>query len=131
MIKVSELRIGNCVYDHEGDESKVYNVYNSGGVDLTFELVLMENINAESISPIPLTEEWLVKFGFEKYVNSFRKGYNDLVYHFIYLKHLDSYACYIEYEDDSELYPISFNIEYVHQLQNFYFALTGEELIIE
>ncbi len=53
--------------------------------------------------PIPLTEEWLVKFE---------------------QKDLDLFILEIE---------VNWNIKikYVHQLQNLYFALTGEELTIK
>jgi hypothetical protein len=34
-------------------------------------------------------------------------------------------------EDDEKLYPITFGIKYVHQLQGLYFYLTGEELTIK
>jgi hypothetical protein len=69
------------------------------------------------IQPIPLTEEWFLKFGFES----------------IY-----SGTCYVQkrveiaYNSMQGFYIImsGLKIEYVHQLQNLYFALTGEELTI-
>jgi hypothetical protein len=72
--------------------------------------------------PIPLTEEWLLKFGFEKsmswtYVIEL-KGNLKLVY---YLGEKGWSIGFKSYSDFS-------NLEYVHQLQNLYFALTGEEL---
>lgn len=67
--------------------------------------------------PIPLTEEWLLKFGFKK-ENTLHDGtsvYNGTPY--LYFK--DGYARISIKTPD---------IEYVHQLQNLYFSLTGEEL---
>jgi len=90
------------------------------------------NRSYNTIKPIPLTEEWLVKFGFYKRYGSY-----------IWIKILAG--------DDTD-YPITLQFtnnhtamqicrsgigtqcapcSYVHQLQNLYFALTGEELTIK
>lgn len=75
----------------------------------------------KDIAPIPLTEEWLVKFGFEVrpwgwvYLNSNYLGFRLT---------LNKYR----YEISGEKGPV---MESVHQLQNLYFALTGEELTIK
>jgi len=77
--------------------------------------------------PIPLTEEWLVKFGFKF----------DVGYHLGDLKKIR-----IDYYDDSNIWNIAqmigsmpmyidVKIQYVHQLQNIYFALTGNELTLK
>lgn len=78
------------------------------------------------LSPIPLTEEWLVKFGFRKqteeakgiavweefYIGNFSIGNHGIgLTPFVF--HCDSGV--------TQLY-------YVHQLQNLYFALIGTEL---
>lgn len=79
---------------------------------------------SEFVKPIKLTDEWLLKFGFV------RKGYTSgngskLVLHHpeeMYKKgrvYFNSWAIL-------EMIP-----EYVHQLQNLYFALIGEELTIK
>lgn len=89
------------------------------------------------IIPIPLTEEWLLKFGFESYDGEI---YNpDCEYSEQFLYQLKSGISYREfrcfpskgwvvkigdYNDDLE-------IKFVHQLQNIYFALIGEELTIK
>ena len=72
--------------------------------------------------PIPLTEEWLVKFGFEE------DGEQD--YRFYLLDES------IAYDIDDKCIRISGSwewakIHHVHQLQNLYFALTGVELEIK
>jgi hypothetical protein len=73
------------------------------------------------LQPIPLTEEWLMKFGFYKDINGmFLAGVFELSW----------------MEDDfiKNQYTlriakgICLKIKYVHQLQNLYFALTGKEL---
>lgn len=67
--------------------------------------------------PIPLTEEWLLKFGFEP-LGSSRFDFKI----FTYYLYDGSF-----YNQSSRLSTI----KYVHQLQNLYFALTGEELKIK
>jgi hypothetical protein len=71
------------------------------------------------LEPIPLTEEWLVKFGFET---------NDVRYWQIssFRLHINRYGEWIFKVETFEQ-----EIKYVHQLQNLYFALIGEELTIK
>ena len=66
-MKANELRIGNLVYT-KGEDIVIVNEINNDGINGEFDLCwasyFFEN---ESIQPIPLTEEWLVKFGFNVY----------------------------------------------------------------
>jgi hypothetical protein len=79
----------------------------------------------QSFQPIHLTEEWLLKFGFDKKVGSqttyFKKSYFPF---FLHTKAGKWSLSYNNEYDDGE-------IKHVHQLQNLYFALTGEELTIK
>ena len=108
-MKANELRIGNWVNNNPRDG--VITVFSNdkcvirhkAGIDRAF---------IEELEPIPLTEEWLLKFEFErnKYaLNSFIK--NDVII-----------------STDKFIYMSRTKLKYVHQLQNLYFALTGEEL---
>ena len=116
-MKAQELRIGNWIETLSGMEQCVDVLCDSVNTKS------IEGINYGEINPIPLTEEWLVKFGFEKrrYIHEgiiFGKDeFWDLEY---YIAH--------------DIYEISQleidNLKYVHQLQNLYFALTGNELEI-
>lgn len=64
----------------------------------------------DRIKPIPLTEEWLTKFGFI---------YRSLI--FGYLK--------FEIEENIlYLNEVGLKIKYIHELQNLYFSLTKEKL---
>ena len=83
---------------------------------------------------IPLTEELLLSFGFEKIVyNSDKIGYLGMDYR---LKHKDFLLVYCDdfsigimgHEDDVVIAPDIELFKYVHQLQNLYFILTGEQL---
>jgi hypothetical protein len=81
----------------------------------------------EDFEPIPLTEEWLLKFGFEKAVDENiwvnKSSYQSLFYQLTFNSQIGASL----YEDS---HWIKSNIQYVHQLQNLYFALTNEELKI-
>jgi len=72
------------------------------------------------IEPIPLTEDWLLKFGIIENSTSFSTwdvptGVKEL--------RLKKQAGYLFYN--------GLIIEHVHQLQNLYFALTSQELTIK
>lgn len=95
------------------------------------------NITArlELIKPIPLTEEWLVRFGFERYkdYNEFIKEYGNKC-DFILFDHKTPVAQANDIKENQYYYWFHKTIhiiQYVHQLQNLYFALTGEELTIK
>lgn len=80
----------------------------------------------EFIKPVPLTEEWLVKFGFEKNESSaqFMVEYSDFgvrISEESFSKWESGFYHFGEYHLLAE-------IEFVYQLQNLYFALTGKEL---
>ena len=122
-MKATELRIGN--YLHEAVRTKISRKI------VNFELMQMDSLNIhhlekfpESISfkPIPLTEEWLVKFGFKQiservYIKNYHYGYEFGITNIFIIKNDN---CFMRYK----------HIQHVHELQNLYFALTGEELTI-
>tara|TARA_R110000796_G_scaffold104011_2_gene213520 strand:- start:2008 stop:2259 length:252 start_codon:yes stop_codon:yes gene_type:complete len=81
----------------------------------------MEEINGqERYSPIPLTEQWLIDFGV-------LFGFNHLGSWYEIEMGLDGYHLRLCTGIGMSKYIGSIN--YVHQLQNLYFALTGIELI--
>ena len=87
----------------------------------------------EYLNPIPLTEEWLLKFGFTErsfkgYNRKFYKTVNNILFVIPFCISFDSINYY--YPVDEE-YQIFINLKYVHQLQNLYFSLTGEELTLK
>lgn len=131
-LKSNELRIGNFIigtYENEDNnlvhetvcEFKFYNCYD----DFYFveSLDLIEDFTG--FKPIPITEEWLLKFGFAKQCDylyfDFENGnisFNDEIKNGISL-------CIGTYCSSGSAFE---NIKHVHQLQNLFFALTGEEL---
>ena len=128
MIKPQELRIGNYVFDIDGDVLQVGEILDIG---VKFKGTSLSS-RYEKINPIPLTEEILLKFGFEKREHkSFFKG-KELIY-FTFTSNKYGFLIWNTIQNQwwvlgkiSISQPI-----YVHQLQNLYFALTGEELIFK
>jgi len=123
-MKATELRIGNWVkWNYE--ESSDGNAY---PVEFGYELDDIKN-NPNIVKPIPLTEEWLERLGFKiefRWVNDCRAVKGD--FH-ITLDH--DGATVIGYPTSIGMrnkWMFVQDIEYVHQLQNLYYALTGEEL---
>jgi hypothetical protein len=87
-------------------------------------------ITWKDIEPIPLTEEILLKAGFKRYgkdgvVRKCILGDGSPGKHREYIKFTYIGCYYINYDNYNVV------IYYVHQLQNLYFALTGEELEIK
>ena len=73
---------------------------------------------------IPLTEEWLVKFGFKEICLAMNSRWFELENIKIYNHR--------EYDDNEDLiYFDNTFIQCVHDLQNLYFALTREELTLK
>ena len=134
MIKVNELRIGNFVYNQFNTQIQIESISNFGVnlkvVDLPNEY-LKETL-LDEIKPIPLTEEWLLRFRFKK-----RSETNEDDDDFVWIYELAVKINNIEisfgkYKDELQTFLWSgdclYHIKYVHQLQNLYFALTGEEI---
>jgi hypothetical protein len=70
-MKATELRIGNFVWDDYSGEMIVSSIHvnydNNGSVELKKRLDLPTGLySIDNIQPIPLTKEWLMKFGFKK-----------------------------------------------------------------
>lgn len=85
-------------------------------------------VNIGAIEPIPLTEEWLLKFGFDKTgEDDFDKTFGDIKQISIRKTKLFTSNKLGVYYNSTRITII----KYVHQLQNLYFALTGEELKIK
>lgn len=117
-MKASELRVGNWVNTPEG----VYQVID----------VLCDSVNTiaqyslpyDWIDPIPLTPEILEKCGFE--LLPFRQAACQLKRLRIWIG-TGSCLSYLKYEDIDDSVYIG-ELKHLHQLQNLFHALTGEEL---
>ena len=149
MIEARELRIGNY-YDHNGEIKRV----NPNTIQDVWE------VKRSWCKGIPLTPEWLEKFGFEArepyswrgngydYQTGSKTTYKD----FIRQVGGSTLFCRYEYFEGSawtdpdeylsvhygtyypraeERVPMNMEVKWIHQLQNLYFALTGTELTEE
>lgn len=133
-MKNTELRVGNLIQYNEGDVCKVVGIHKFG-IDVEFpeEFTYMEY---DQFSPIPLTEEWLLNFGFAKGFNTLFKQINSFgrqVTVSIEFNGMDDIAIWTTENDGTEdetnsTFNIESNLKHVHQLQNLHFALLGEEL---
>lgn len=114
MIKIEELRVGNCVAIHPemmafDEHIKVKSVH----IDIE-----------EGIFPISLTEAWMIEMGFRHETDGVYTGWDGYV-------HIEKDWIIIEdnlaYESGSDYIPL----KYVHQLQNLFYALTYTDLVIK
>ena len=122
-MKARELRIGNYIL--YGETHTIFQVMTINEDGYTVKNDIEETwIEQWAFYGIPLTEDWLVKFGFKKSKHWYTLGdiaiYKDMAR---LTQKVD--GMYVEIYNQFKC-P-----EYVHQLQNLYFALTGEELTIK
>lgn len=109
----SELRIGNYTLDHGSPEQIPY------GSDID---------SAGLMEPIPLSEEWLLKFGFEKFEFEYEEGFETT--YVLEKKNGHQFVLSDTFQPmDGEIAMLDYKLSYVHQLQNLFYCLTGIELI--
>lgn len=130
----NEIRIGNVVYDSLNQSYDiVIGINNNDTVDFPFNL----NNDIRLVDGVKISGEILKKLGFEK-VNDTEEYYvleynNCDVHKIISLYEFNKMWCInISYSENILSYnaqSLHFrNIKYIHQIQNAYFILTGEEL---
>jgi hypothetical protein len=125
-MKAEELRIGNLVLIPYNKSNK-----QEGFFEATISQIgdFGAYIKPEDYEPILLTEEWLLKFGFiDLNERCGLKGIFSIINKHIYINIETMSYCEIDYEQN--IIDI-IRVEHVHQLQNLYFALTGEELQLQ
>ena len=116
-MKSTELRAGNILYstlthtEFACNEEDVYNL------SLPF--------NKYNAIHIQLSEEWLLRFGFEK-SGAAHELNGVIIWWSSYSNSFSVRICMVGRGKE-----IDIKLKYVHQLQNLYFALTGEELTLE
>lgn len=114
-MKASELRIGNIV------EQGIIELIVSSLIQVRDTIY-----ESEVIEPIPLTEEWLLKFGFDFSIDTwYLKGFAIWETECGDKKGNEYMGFFYELR---EVGMMDREIKYVHELQNLHFALTGEEL---
>jgi len=132
-MKAQELRIGNWFKGnwHWGDgKPREINAFDIKD--------LSDDPQDDFYQPIPLTEEWLLKFGFKPF-NFSNKEKGFIIEHkdwskSIYVRTFAEpnitgfFTVFNRSECHWEEIQFIAKVTNVHQLQNLYFALTGEEL---
>jgi hypothetical protein len=125
-MKASEVRLGNLVY---GVSDRIETVIGIGENSITAyagKLIKAKmKFPEKDFRPIPLTEEWLVKFGFDS--DGF-KQYEFMNWGLFVKKGMGkgyaaSHGFFVQRFELTE-------INFVHELQNLFYALSQEELKI-
>lgn len=116
----TELRIGNSLMFSENGETCIVTEITEGGLEVLFKNGEQVWIELDQFSPIELTPEILEKAGFryDGYVWDTEKVM------------LGDYKDGIHFCNGFSIINKGIKLEYVHQLQNLYFALTHQELNI-
>lgn len=117
MINKNDLRVGNYIERY----NKVTGIEDVVQVDGGTPFLAFKGMATLIFNPIPLTEEWMLNFGFNVSEGLFGESYtlNDISI----LTATKGNLCFCWDRFMKE-------IKYVHQLQNLYFALTGEEITL-
>ncbi|MDW0189346.1 MAG: hypothetical protein QOA70_06810 [Nitrososphaeraceae archaeon] len=125
---INELRIGNYVQYLSGDTFQIQSV----------DFGLLESMpDRLHPKPIPLTVDWLFKFGACNTTanNTFGIKFSIHSLHTIYVSvtETDNIATIGDNFTGKEFLCVLVNpvVDYVHQLQNLFYALTGEELTLK
>ena len=140
-LSFNELRIGNLV-SHFGFIHRVEAIHSKKKLDDKYRNIEFENGVIDflmNVKPIPLTEEWHNKFGIGK------NGFNSFQYFLPIKNNIDVQVIFNgDYvmirqgkgNNDDDIISI-WNKDltkrdmFVHEWQNLYFLLTGEELLID
>ena len=149
-MKASELRIGNYVYAGRRELILVESIIHTGiNLKCILDSDYGTNINEDEhnaemiqsylnfeLTPIPLTEEWLLRFGFHKVEKNFK--YKNIIIKFKdQTKHNSKYVVLWIYQEINGYFRKGnyirfwYGPQHVHQLQNLFFALTGKELEVK
>lgn len=124
-MKSTELRIGNLVKTYSLHIGDYYTVVSIGNSFINRDSVLIY----EDLHPIPLTEEWLLKFGFSIInENSAGKRYGYVIGG-VFNSGL-TFTFWKTTKEAGKFFRGDLELKSVHQLQNLYFALTNNELTL-
>jgi len=141
-MKPKDLRIGNYIkgiYETEIDRGNA--IIEDVEIDEVVRVVVIDSVGIsdysiwiedgtreeyDSFEPIPLTEEWLLKFGW---------GRGEYDYEYEYADNVSLKNAVLLYDYKNQVFTLELSSDqleiklyHVHQLQNLYFALTNEEL---
>jgi hypothetical protein len=139
-MKATELRLGNLLWCKRNNA--IMKVEELGLDEHIISFVLDRSKfplpSGWQVGPIPLTEGWLHKFGFrgKDYHVGFigiehKAGGMTTDFVLTYPGVIGAYQKYFSFEFKTGRLPKFIELQYVHQLQNLFFAMTDQELIIQ
>lgn len=144
-MKINEVRVGNIVgLNLKEDPQNLFSVMEIG----EYTMKLSDNINYftkphrntafydnEILEGVLLTEEWLLRADFKnERIARKEEDLDGIWYNGISIvqdfwdQDKFSFAVYVRHDGE---FKGGYEIKYVHQLQNLYYALTGQELIFK
>ena len=127
MINHTELRCGNLheyYIEDKHDERKAW--WEISVIDPDDIKYLQKHPEDNFYRFIPLSEEWLIRAGFEPEYGEF---YQLQIDGWVRISiSINDWSYGISQDKDANVACPPVAIKFVHQLQNLYFALTGEEL---
>ena len=120
-MKANEIRVGNWLNDPRQYDPKFFPKTDNG----YFKATARDIQYADEFEPIQLTEEILLKCGF------YKTGITELylLTDTINISWFEEDPTVIEINSEN-IYSYIVNCEFLHQLQNIYWCLVGEELEI-
>lgn len=121
MIDLKELRIGNYIFSN----SSKLPYWEISSEDFSFM-----NGHEVHYHPVELTEEWLIKLGFKNTYDQYFEHENMPFFELLDSGRGEGYNNGWRMFNNSGN-SIIFAIKSVHQLQNLYYALTGDELCVK
>lgn len=132
-ISINELRVGNLVSINNGFEMIVHSIFRDNTVYLDFVPPLINEgdiweEDLKDINPITLTRELFLKFGFTDRFNNYHGKEFWTIPNLKIAFRNEGDGAHVPCTNNEFLFSKGNRIKYVHQLQNLYFALTGEEL---
>lgn len=131
-MKHSELRAGNFLIGYEGKIIKVRTVFIDSQPCGWFPCVSCDKgvcTDLGYLSPIEIDEDWLCRFGFHKKDWKSKFGYTyskDTCP--VVIEYFKGERLYALHKSDKRIYEMGHLIKYVHELQNLYKDIVGEEL---
>lgn len=130
-MKSQEVRLGNLVEIN----SNIGYIWNISRGRCTVQVGMgvydtEDSREAIKIKPIPLRQEWLEKMGFNRDMSDEGDELTMDLWEEYKLLWSKEGGLWLQCDDVSYNKPLN-NIKYIHQLQNLYFALTGEELKVK
>jgi hypothetical protein len=129
-MKSTNFRIGNLVNSELFGISKIINIGSIEQGSKIWGRSLSGCFWDNEYSPIEITEDWLIDLGFKDL-----SSVNNKMAYRLDVNSVDELCWYkqdnnVRYQTKASGFTRDFNIKYVHQLQNLYFALTGDELVL-